>query len=634
LGDVTILEAGSYLHHRRYRIRQPLGRGGMGAVYLAEDLNLASRLVAVKENLNNSEDAQRQFRREAVLLAHLRHPNLPQVIDYFLDESGRQYLVMEYVPGENMQEALASNGALPMAEALTCMDQVMQAVTYMHRQRDPESGRPRAVIHRDIKPANIKRTPEGRYVLVDFGIAKVQSQTAAATAVSARALTPGYAPIEQYHGGTDERSDIYALGATFYALVTGKAPPSATSMASGAPLPPPRSYNSKIPANVSKVIERAMRMAVQDRYQRVTEMYAALFNRPLPTAPGTIRVAGAAGRRAALPDRATVLAVGGIAVVSVLVFWWLLANSSELPAAAPLADPPAVTRTATPAVLAAAVATPAPAESTPGGAGERTSAQGAIPDATIVAEIAATPTRRPTSSPTPLPAETPLPTATLLVLLPLDDPDATLTAVAATMVAPIATMAVPIATATEGPVATVSVSAAATPTPGARATSTRLPATNTATPAPTATPSRTPQAAATLAATLRPTAVANIGGSGPTSARILAPPDNAASAQSIQFAWEPNGQLGPGQEYEVVFWRPGEDELMGRGWVRSSTATSVVIDPQWTPSGGTYLWAVYLVRTEPYARVRRISEVRSFTASSPSSGGSSGDGGSGGDERP
>ena len=179
------MEPGSYLHQRRYRIRQPLGRGGMGAVYLAEDLNLAGRLVAVKENLNNSEDAQRQFRREAVLLAHLRHPNLPQVIDYFLDESGRQYLVMEYVPGENMQEALASNGALPIAEGLTCMDQVMQAVAYMHRQRDPETGHLRAVIHRDIKPANIKRTPEGRYVLVDFGIAKVQSQTAAATAVSA-----------------------------------------------------------------------------------------------------------------------------------------------------------------------------------------------------------------------------------------------------------------------------------------------------------------------------------------------------------------------------------------------------------------------------------------------------------------
>lgn len=100
----------------------------MGAVYLAEDLNLASRLVAIKENLNSEDDAQRQFRREAVLLAHLRHPNLPQVIDYFLEQDGRQHLVMEYVPGENLQETLRRQGALPVEEAMTCIDQIMQAV--------------------------------------------------------------------------------------------------------------------------------------------------------------------------------------------------------------------------------------------------------------------------------------------------------------------------------------------------------------------------------------------------------------------------------------------------------------------------------------------------------------------------
>src|SRR5690606_7452685 len=154
-------------------------RGGMGAVYLAEDLNLAGRLVAVKENLNRDDGAQRQFRREAVLLAHLRHPNLPQVIDFFQGQDGRQYLVIEYVPGENLQEALRKQGPLPNDEAVACIDQIMQAVAYMHNQRDPETGRRRAIIHRDIKPANIKRTPDGRYVLVDFGIAKQFSATQA-----------------------------------------------------------------------------------------------------------------------------------------------------------------------------------------------------------------------------------------------------------------------------------------------------------------------------------------------------------------------------------------------------------------------------------------------------------------------
>lgn len=242
------MEPGSYLHHHRYRLRQLLGRGGMGAVYLAEDLNLAGRLVAIKENLNNDEDAQRQFRHEAVLLAHLRHPNLPQVIDYFLGQDGRQYLVMEYVPGENLQEVLRKQGPLPVSEAIACIDQIMQAVAYMHRQQDEETGRRRSVVHRDIKPANIKRTPEGRYLLVDFGIAKQNSKTIRGTAVSARALTPGYAPIEQYGGGTDERSDIYALGATLYALLTGKTPPSSVDLAAGTPLPPLRSYNSRVVA--------------------------------------------------------------------------------------------------------------------------------------------------------------------------------------------------------------------------------------------------------------------------------------------------------------------------------------------------------------------------------------------------
>ncbi|HQY92780.1 protein kinase, partial [Caldilinea sp.] len=121
------MEPGNHLHQHRYRIHHLLGRGGMGAVYLAEDLNLAARPVAIKENLNNDEEAQRQFRREAVLLAHLRHPNLPQVIDYFLEQDGRQYLVMEYVPGENLHEVMHSQGTLPVAEALACIDQIMQA---------------------------------------------------------------------------------------------------------------------------------------------------------------------------------------------------------------------------------------------------------------------------------------------------------------------------------------------------------------------------------------------------------------------------------------------------------------------------------------------------------------------------
>lgn len=278
---MTVTQIGALLHQQRYRIRQQLGKGGFGAVYLADDTRLPGRQVALKENLGVSKESQHQFKREALLLARLRHPNLPQVTDYFFDPDGKQYLVMDYIAGENLRQVMARRqGPLPVDEVLAIADQVMQALAYMHSWRDPDSGQIKPIIHRDIKPDNIKRTPDGRVVLVDFGIAKVDSNTA--TALSARALTPGYAPIEQYHGGTDERSDVYALAATLYALLTGKAPPSATSLATGMPLPPPRTYNADIPMRCAKVIEKAMQLKPDDRYHTIGDMYRALFERTIP----------------------------------------------------------------------------------------------------------------------------------------------------------------------------------------------------------------------------------------------------------------------------------------------------------------------------------------------------------------
>jgi serine/threonine protein kinase len=264
--------AGATLREGRYHLRRKLGQGGMGSVYLAEDALLPGRLVAVKENTDAGADAQAQFRREALLLARLRHPNLPQVTDYFIEADGRQYLVMDYVPGENLAEMLQQRqGPFPTPDALAIVEQVMQALAYMHTWRDPDSGQVRPIIHRDIKPANIKRTPEGRVFLVDFGIAKVESGGMTGTAVSAKALTPGYAPLEQYGGGTDARSDIYSLGATLYALLTGKAPPSATDMAMASTKQPAPVIGALkgAPSAVAKVVERAMRTLPADRYQSI-----------------------------------------------------------------------------------------------------------------------------------------------------------------------------------------------------------------------------------------------------------------------------------------------------------------------------------------------------------------------------
>ena len=277
-------EAGVRILQQRYRIRQPLGKGGMGAVYLAEDLRLGSRLVAIKENLNDQPDAQSQFKREALVLSRLHHPNLPQVNDYFIEADGRQYLVMEYVTGENLQHLVKEQGAFPAEQALAITEQVMQALHYLHTWRDPESDQLRPIIHRDVKPANIKRRPNGHVALVDFGLAKVG--TGSSTAVSARAMTPGYAPIEQYGGGTDARSDIYSLGATLFSLLTGHTPPSATDMAAGRKPPAVQLLDKSLPVRCAKVIEKAMQVQAGDRYQSIAAMYQALFDRPLVSEPG------------------------------------------------------------------------------------------------------------------------------------------------------------------------------------------------------------------------------------------------------------------------------------------------------------------------------------------------------------
>lgn len=292
----------------RYQIVEPIARGGMGAVYLAEDTRLPGRVVAIKENLEVTPGSRQQFEREAVILARLRHPNLPQVTDFFVEASGQQYLVMEYIPGQSLQQLVQQRGPLPVAEVLEISNAVMAALAYMHTWRDPKSDQPRPIIHRDVKPANIKRTPDGRIMLVDFGIAKVDTDTA--TVLSARALTPGYAPLEQYHGGTDERSDIYALGATLYALLTGRTPPSATSLATGAPLPPPQTINGAVPKPVAAAVLRAMQQLPAGRFQSINEMQRALGSAPASGgAAQNTPSSNAHSKRPQRPARTTVVAL-------------------------------------------------------------------------------------------------------------------------------------------------------------------------------------------------------------------------------------------------------------------------------------------------------------------------------------
>lgn len=297
----------------RYQVLRSLGVGGMGAVYQANDLRL-NQIVALKENSGGD---PRQFQQEASLLANLRHPNLPRVIDHFV-ESNAQYLVMDYIEGEDVQAQIDRAGALSEAQVLAWFNQILDAVAYLHN---------RGIIHRDIKPANIKITPQGQAVLVDFGIAKVY-RPGQLTASGARAVTMGFSAPEQYGSGTDQRSDIYSLGATLYVLLTGHAPPDALARAGGsAMLVPPRQLNPALSYPVEQAILCALAVPPDQRWQTVAELRAALKSLVAPTQMASPQLMPTMplmppGQLVTKPSRTTapfVLAVIGIIIVGTML---------------------------------------------------------------------------------------------------------------------------------------------------------------------------------------------------------------------------------------------------------------------------------------------------------------------------
>jgi len=258
------------LLHERYKIVRKLGQGGMGAVYEAYDTTLETK-VAVKCNFSPAQESVEQFLQEARLLAALKHPNLPRVTDYFVIGS-EQYLVMDFIPGKDLNERIKADGAFELDEVLSLSEKLCDALAYLHRQNPP-------VIHRDVKPANIKITPEGNVFLVDFGIAKA-SGSAQETASGASGYTPGFAPPEQYgQGRTGGFSDQFSLAATIYTLLATIKPADSIERLMGkSTLIPIQELSKNVKPNVADALSKALALKPENRFASILDFRKALMD--------------------------------------------------------------------------------------------------------------------------------------------------------------------------------------------------------------------------------------------------------------------------------------------------------------------------------------------------------------------
>src|SRR2546421_4537222 len=216
------------LIQNRYLVVHPIGKGGMGEVYLAVDQRLGSAAALKRTRFESDSELGKAFEREAKILARLRHPVLPKVIDHFLEGDG-QFLVMEHISGDDIAKRHETAGKpFPLSWVMFWADQLLDALNYLHSHEPP-------IIHRDIKPQNLKLTDNNHIVLLDFGLSKdyESSNTGGSSGVgSIVGYSPGFAPMEQIRGtGTDARSDLYSLGATLYQLLSVNTPADALTRA-------------------------------------------------------------------------------------------------------------------------------------------------------------------------------------------------------------------------------------------------------------------------------------------------------------------------------------------------------------------------------------------------------------------
>ncbi|MFZ2488283.1 MAG: protein kinase [Anaerolineae bacterium] len=531
IGTNTIL-------NHRYQVERKLGGGGMGTVYLAYDLQ-HRRPVAIKVARLSTAEAREQFRREAGYLEKLHHHGLPRVWDVFSDTQ-QDFLVMEYIPGDDLETLVQHKGPQPEWLVLRWADELLDSLTYLHSQIPP-------IIHRDIKPSNLKLRQDETLVLVDFGIAKEYSPDSE-TLAGANAVTPGFSPPEQYADSTtDVRSDLYSVGASMYFLLTGVTPAPAPARASGDnQLAPPSRLVSTISGGTELIIHKALHLTRERRWLNAAEMREMVSEaaQRLPSSKQrNPKRAGAAATSASQKPKAGLLpfVLGGVAVllaVASLVVW----QGSQRPGVASV--PPA--RTVAVVTARSTTLTVQPTQ--------KAAASQATPPATDSVSAAVLPAATATvaATSTPIPTSTPVPTHT------------------------------PTAEATTEP-----------------ATATPIPPTPTVwSPTPVPLPKATLPSADTLSAPTAPPVNAG------TVQGVLSQPDNGATVGGeTRFSWRiTEGELPAGMGYEVFLYRDGQDPLrdgfglaqptLGNELTVNLTALDAVADYPLDP--GDYLWGIRL----------------------------------------
>lgn len=281
------LQPGTTLCGGKYVIKKKIGEGGFGITYKAIQTGL-NRTVCIKEYfpagkctrathartviVQGASDAvyekyRAAFVKEAKMLATLHHPNIVEVIDVF-DENNTSYMVMDYIEGRTLQSIVDQSGPIPYPEAVNYIAQVTNAVDYLHQ---------RHILHRDIKPDNIMITADYKAILIDFGSAREFEQDK--TQMHTSMLTHGYAPTEQYTANSRKGSytDIYAIGATMYFILTGQVPVEAAARLTE-PMPSPQELVPDIPDEANRTILKAMQLKAENRHQTVQEFMDDLRN--------------------------------------------------------------------------------------------------------------------------------------------------------------------------------------------------------------------------------------------------------------------------------------------------------------------------------------------------------------------